>query len=173
MRYHNITKADMLNGDGLRVVLWVSGCSHACPGCHNQITWNPKDGLEFDEEAKNEIFQELEQDWCAGITFSGGDPLFKGNRATILELAKEIKSKFPTKNIWCYTGFTWEELHKEGDPVVMELLEYLDVVLDGKFMLQLKDDNIHYVGSRNQRIIDVQASRKENKIVLFIDNGGI
>ena len=83
MRYHNITKADMLNGEGLRVVLWVSGCSHHCPGCQNAVTWDPEDGLEFDDAAKEEIFAELKQDWCSGITFSGGDPLFCSNRKDI------------------------------------------------------------------------------------------
>ena len=93
MRYHNITKDDMLNGDGLRVVLWVSGCVHCCKECHNPITWDPNGGLEFDEEAKQEIFDELEKSYVSGITFSGGDPLHISNVYEVTALAKEIKEK--------------------------------------------------------------------------------
>ena len=93
MRYHNITKADMLNGEGLRVVLWMSGCSHRCHACQNPITWNCNDGLVFDEDAKNEIYKELENSWCSGLTLSGGDPLFLGNREEIAKLVIDIKRK--------------------------------------------------------------------------------
>ena len=110
MRYHNITKDDMLNGDGLRVVLWVAGCGHACPGCHNPITWDAEGGLLFDQAAKAELFTELGKDYISGITFSGGDPLFPGNREEISELCREIRQKFPDKTIWLYTGYRWEEI---------------------------------------------------------------
>ena len=110
MRYHNITKADMLNGEGLRVVLWVSGCSHHCHACQNAVTWNPNDGLVFDDTAKKEIFDELQYDWCSGITLSGGDPLFLGNREEIAKLVLEIRNRFKDKTIWLYTGYTFEEL---------------------------------------------------------------
>ena len=103
----------MLNGDGLRVVLWLAGCSHHCQACQNPITWDANDGLIFDEEAKREVFAELEKSWCSGLTLSGGDPLYVGNGKDVSLLVKEIKSKFPDKNIWCYTGYTWEELMKE------------------------------------------------------------
>ena len=105
MRYHNITKADMLNGEGLRVVLWVSGCSHHCHACQNAVTWDHEDGLVFDDAAKKEIFDELEKDWCSGITLSGGDPLFCSNREDICKLVLEIRDKFPDKTIWLYTGY--------------------------------------------------------------------
>lgn len=97
MRYHNITHDDMKNGSGLRVVLWVSGCSHRCPGCHNQITWDEKSGLVFDEEAKAKIFSQLEKDYISGLTLSGGDPLFFNNRQDAAELLKEVKERFPKK----------------------------------------------------------------------------
>ena len=100
----------MLNGDGLRVVLWVAGCGHACPGCHNPITWDAEGGLLFDQAAKNELFTELGKDYISGITFSGGDPLFPGNREEISELCREIRQKFPDKTIWLYTGYRWEEI---------------------------------------------------------------
>lgn len=98
MRYHNITKDDMLNGDGLRVVLWVAGCDHCCKDCQNPVTWDPNGGLEFDAEAKAELFEALDHDYISGITFSGGDPLFYGNREDVTLLAKEVKDRFPGKN---------------------------------------------------------------------------
>ena len=175
MRYHNITKADMLNGEGLRVVLWVSGCSHHCHACQNAMTWNPNDGLVFDEAAKEEIFAELKQDWCSGITFSGGDPLFLENRREIAELVSEIREKFPDKTIWLYTGYRYDELLKErdNDKDLDTILHHIDVLLDGKFVLKLASEKIHYVGSSNQEIIDVPKSLKKNKKVLYIDNSRI
>ncbi len=172
MRYHNITKADMLNGEGLRVVLWVSGCSHHCPGCQNAVTWDPEDGLEFDDAAKEEIFAELKQDWCSGITFSGGDPLFCSNRKDISKLVLEVKKKYPDKTIWLYTGYCWTELLKlsKEDKDIDTILKNIDVLLDGRFVLKLASEKIHYVGSSNQRIIDVKESIKKNKEILYIDN---
>ena len=105
MRYHNITKDDMLNGDGLRVVLWVAGCEHHCPNCQNPVTWDINGGLEFDEAAKKEIFDELEKNYVSGITFSGGDPLHTQNRKDVGALIEEIKVKFPNKTIWIYSGY--------------------------------------------------------------------
>ena len=99
MRYHNITKDDMLNGDGLRVVLWVAGCQHCCKECHNPITWDPDGGLPFDEAAKQEIFEQLEKSYISGITFSGGDPLHPANRADVRSRMEEIKAKYPNKTI--------------------------------------------------------------------------
>jgi len=175
MRYHNITKADMLNGEGLRVVLWLAGCSHHCQACQNPITWNPNDGLVFDEDAKKEVFDELEKDWCSGITFSGGDPLYLGNREGVSSLVSEIRSKFPDKNIWCYTGYTWEELMKQmkDDDNLRNILDNVDVLLEGRFVLGLALEKLHYVGSSNQRIIDVKKSLDSNEINLYIDNSNI
>lgn len=171
MRYHNITKADMLNGEGLRVVLWVSGCSHECPGCQNALTWNPNEGLPFDEEAVKEIYHELDQDWCDGITLSGGDPLFLGNRETIRNLVLNIKEKYPNKTIWCYTGYTYETLVKQAvkDNSLNDILEHIDVLLDGPFLMRLADVDKHYVGSTNQRVIDMVKTREQNEIVLYQD----
>ena len=123
MRYHNITKDDMLNGDGLRVVLWVSGCSHCCKECQNPVTWDPNSGILFDESAKQEIFEQLEKAYISGITFSGGDPLYVQNISEVTKLAKEIKEKYPSKTIWLYTGALWESLQGE------EILNYLDVLV--------------------------------------------
>ncbi|MCF2555125.1 anaerobic ribonucleoside-triphosphate reductase activating protein [Faecalicatena contorta] len=160
MRYHNITKDDMLNGDGLRVVLWVAGCPHHCPGCHNQITWDPEGGLVFDEEAKKEIFDELEKDYVSGITFSGGDPLHEANIQTVTSLAREIRSRYPDKTIWLYTGYKWADIKDK------EIVDYLDVLVDGRFEQSLKDNTLHWKGSANQLVIDVKNTRKIGEVVL-------
>ena len=152
MRYHNITKDDMLNGDGLRVVLWVAGCSHSCKDCHNPVTWDPNGGLYFDESAKAELFEELKKDYVSGITFSGGDPLHIANVNDVTELSKEIRETFPEKTIWLYTGSTWEEVRR------MEIVRYLDVLVDGEFVFAKKDPLLCWKGSSNQRVIDVQRT---------------
>lgn len=151
----------MLNGDGLRVVLWVSGCSHCCKDCQNPITWDPNGGLEFDEAAKEEVFAELEKDYVSGITLSGGDPLFYSNRPDILKLAREIKERFPEKTIWMYTGFDWETI------VDLEVITYIDVVVDGAFIAAQKDTRLYWRGSANQRVIDVAASKDKGEAVLY------
>lgn len=160
MRYHNITKDDMLNGDGLRVVLWVAGCSHHCKGCQNPITWDPQGGIPFEDKEKQEIFEQLEKPYIEGITFSGGDPLYEENVETVTALAKEIKEKYPNKNIWLYTGYVWEEIKE------MEIIPYLDVIVDGKFDLERRDVSLRWKGSPNQRVIDVQKSRDLGLVVL-------
>lgn len=148
MNYHNITKCDMLNGEGVRVVLWVSGCVHACPNCHNQQTWSPNSGIPFDDKALEEIYAELENPYVDGITFSGGDPLHPKNYNTIFWLCSQIKQKFPTKNIWVYTGYDLDDVkHVYGD-----ILDYIDVLVDGKFIEKLKSPEKHWVGSSNQRV---------------------
>jgi len=163
MRYHNITKDDMLNGSGLRVVLWVAGCGHHCPGCHNPITHDPNGGVPFDDAAKEEIFSELKKDYISGITFSGGDPLHPMNVNEIGELVAEINAKFPNKTKWLYTGYTWEQI--SGLPFI----SMLDVVCDGRFEMDKYDPKIHWVGSSNQRVIDVKETKREGRIVLFDD----
>lgn len=160
MRYHNITKDDMLNGDGLRVVLWLSGCDHCCEDCQNPITWDPQGGLEFDDEAKEEIFEELKRDHNSGITFSGGDPLYYGNREDVTALAQEIRERFPEKTVWMYTGFTYETVQD------LAVMEYVDVLVDGEFVAKLKDNQLFWRGSSNQRVIDVPASKKAGEVIL-------
>lgn len=160
MRFHNITKDDMLNGDGLRVVLWVAGCSHHCKECQNPITWDVCGGIPFEKENLEEIYHELDQDYIDGITFSGGDPLHEANRDEIELLAKEIREKYPKKTIWLYTGYVWEEIHD------WSIMQYIDVLVDGRFEIALKDVNLQWKGSSNQRVIDVQDSLKMGKVVL-------
>ena len=160
MRYHNITKDDMLNGDGLRVVLWVAGCSHACPGCHNPVTWDPAGGLPFDEEARQEIFRELDKDYVSGITFSGGDPLHPANLEGVTVLAAQIREEYPDKTIWLYTGSTWQEVKD------LEVMRYVDVLVDGEFEEERKDISLPWRGSANQQVIDVPETVRTGRMIL-------
>lgn len=160
MRYHNITKDDMLNGDGLRTVLWVAGCSHGCKNCQNPITWDICGGIPFDEAAKEELFAELKKSYISGITMSGGDPLHVKNRDEVGALIKEIHERFPDKTIWVYTGYQWEEVKD------LPYMKYVDVLVDGKFVEELKDLNLHWKGSSNQKVIDVKKTREKGEIVL-------
>lgn len=156
MKFHNITKDDMLNGDGLRVVLWVSGCSHYCEDCQSKITWDPNVGVDFDEKAKHEIFDELKKDYVKGITFSGGDPLYSSNVPDVLALAQEIRKEYPTKDIWLYTGYTLAQLLQDDSELGnlrKEVLKTIDVLVDGEFEKDKADQNAHWVGSTNQNII--------------------
>ena len=161
MNYHNITKDDMLNGDGLRVVLWVAGCSHGCKACHNPITWDINGGLYFDEAAKGEIRAELDKPYISGITFSGGDPLHPLNRDTVGQFIEEIRRDYPTKTIWLYTGFVWEDIKN------LSFMDKIDVLVDGAFVLALKDSKLHWRGSSNQQVIDVQKSLGTGEIVYW------
>ena len=144
MRYHQILHDDMRNGDGLRVVLFVAGCEHHCKGCQNPVTWNPNDGLVFDEAAKQEIFDQLDKDYISGLTLSGGDPLYPTNRADIMDLCIEVKKRFPKKTIWLYTGYLFDQ--------IKPILEHIDVLVDGPFVQELADVKYKWAGSTNQRI---------------------
>ena len=152
MRYHNITKDDMLNGDGLRVVLWLSGCNHYCEGCHNPVTWDPNGGLLFDEAAKQEIFEQLDKSYISGITFSGGDPFHPANRTDVRDLMMEINRKYPNKTIWFYTGNVWEDIWD------CSMMTCIDILVDGEFQIQNKDNKLMWKGSSNQRVIDVKKT---------------
>ena len=164
MNYHNITHDDMSNGDGLRVVLWVAGCNHHCKDCQNPVTWNSADGLPFSLREKEEIYTELRKDYIAGITFSGGDPLHPANRAEVADLMAEIKKNFPDKTIWVYTGYTWQEV--KDDSMMYHMMKFVDVLVDGRFVIELKDVTYPWAGSTNQKVIDVQRTLKEGRIVL-------
>ncbi len=161
MNYHNITVDDMLNGDGLRTVLWVSGCDHRCHGCQNPQTWDEKSGLPFDENAKNELFEALSRDYMSGITFSGGDPLMPCNRAVVGELIREIREKLPSKTIWLYTGSLFEEIRH------LPFIADIDVIVDGPYVERLRDVQLHWKGSENQRVIDVKKTLASGSIVLW------
>lgn len=165
MRYHNITHDDMKNGDGLRVVLWVAGCLHHCPNCHNPVTWDEMGGLVFDQTAFEELCAALRKPYTSGITLSGGDPLHPVNRPGVLDLVQTLKQLFPTKTIWLYTGYTWEEVIDQCFKY-REILNYIDVLVDGRYEEAKKDVNYHWAGSTNQRVIDVPESIKEGCVKL-------
>ena len=173
MNYHNITKDDMLNGDGIRVVLWVAGCEHHCEECQNPETWNYSSGIPFDNDALDEIEAELKKDYVSGITISGGDPFAPQNREEIHNLVRWLKYFCPSKTIWIYTGYKIEELsfYVEGTSIFgyPSILHYIDVLVDGKYEKDKRDVNLKWRGSSNQRVIDVKKSSKEGKIVLHCD----
>lgn len=155
MNYHDIKRCDMLNGDGLRCVLFLSGCSHHCKGCQNPETWDIRSGIPFDDSAKKEVLDELGKDYISGLTLSGGDPLNEGNLEGVLSLVKEIKEAFPKKSIWLYTGYTYEQLQSSETEMEKrrEILSYCDVLVDGKFEKDKMDVKYPFAGSTNQRIL--------------------
>lgn len=157
MNYHNIEHCNMINGDGIRTVLFVSGCNHHCKNCQNPQTWDCNSGILFDTKAKLEIIDSLKNDYISGITLSGGDPLYPANREEISKLVSEIKYIYPNKNIWMYTGYIWEDI-VEDQFIKNKILPYIDVIIDGEFKEELKDIDLKWVGSSNQRIINVKKS---------------
>lgn len=178
MNYHNISYPDMNNGDGLRVVLWLSGCSHHCKGCQNPQTWDPDSGIEFDIIALNEMFEQLNNDYISGITFTGGDPLHASNLKDVFALCIGIRQEFGyKKSIWLYTGYSWEDCimkhgeivhnHNEERLIRSRVVEQCDVLVDGRYEEDKRSPNLPWVGSSNQRVIDVQKSLKEGKVVLW------
>ncbi len=170
MNYHNITKEDMNNGDGLRTVLWTAGCEHHCKECQNPITWDEKGGIPFDEAAHSELMESLNHDYISGITFSGGDPLATYNRKCVLEIIKEIKEKLPEKTIWVYSGYTLEQLlsqaQKITDPWISKIIDNIDVLVDGRYEKDRRNVSLFWRGSSNQRVIDVRKSLKTGTVVL-------
>lgn len=168
MKFHNITHDDMNNGDGLRVVLWVAGCEHHCKGCQNPVTWDAGYGAEFTFKDAEEIFRDLEKKYVSGITISGGDPFHPANRKDVLCLIEFIKTKYPDKTIWVYTGYTWEEITQTLE--LMTVVKAVDVLVDGRFVEELKDLKYPWAGSTNQRVIDVQKTIQEGRIVLHESN---
>ena len=178
MKFHNITTNDMLNGEGLRTVLWVSGCEMKCEGCQNPETWDPDCGVDFDENAKQELFSYLEKPEISGLTLSGGHPLHENNLHAILKLVTEVRDKYPEKTIWLYTGYTFEsimvdsfmlhDLHKTMATTLSniclraEIVSKVDVLCDGPYIQNLNSPNKHWVGSVNQRVIDIKETLKND-----------
>ena len=169
MNYHDIKHDDMLNGDGIRVTLFVSGCEHHCKNCQNQKTWSYNSGIPFDVNAEAEILGELRKDYISGITFSGGDPLAPKNRQFINTYIHWIRREFPNKTIWLYTGYKFDQLVFEGNFLAVDTLKNCDVVVDGKYIEELRDVSLKWRGSKNQRVIDVKRSFEQRKVVLWCD----
>lgn len=202
MNYLRIDKEDVCNGEGLRVVLWLSGCSHKCKGCQNPQTWDADSGIPFNESTKEELFRELDKDYISGLTLTGGDPLFESNLDDVLELVTEVNKRYnttqyidennqnnhnilntnadkirlssPHKTIWIYSGYTWEEILDEEynflemhDTLRKAIIAQCNVFVDGQYKESQRDITLPYRGSKNQRLIDVQQSLQEGKIVLW------
>lgn len=176
MNYIMIRTDDMLNGDGLRVVLFCTACDHQCKNCHNPETWESSNGNPFDENAKLKIFNELDKDYISGLTISGGDPLNRNNLDDVLTLCKEVKTRYPHKTIWLYSGYTWSYMFDNvnavdvfGNQKRQQILQYCDVFVDGRFKEELADVKYPWAGSTNQKIIDVKKSLELNKVVLWCE----
>ena len=214
MNYHTITYPDQNNGDGLRVVLWLSGCSHHCYNCQNPQTWDTNSGIPFDESAKKELFRELDKDYISGLTLTGGDPLFESNLDGVLDLVTEfnkrynfqkvdsanpckmgvsevkntdkIRLSFPSKSIWLYSGYQWEECQPFNEDGLLkpdkfapnlqkilqkryEVISRCNVMVDGRYIDSQRNPSKKWAGSDNQRVINIQESLKQGKVVLYCD----
>ena len=171
MNYAVIKKNDIANGPGVRVSLFVSGCRHHCRNCFNREAWDFSYGQPFTRDTMDEILNALAPSYVAGLSFLGGEPLEPENQGSLLELARLFKERFPEKTLWCYTGFTFETdllTDSVGDPAVLrELLSYIDVLVDGKFVEELKDAGLIFRGSSNQNIIDMPKSLAAGRMVLL------
>ena len=171
MNYAEIKNCDIANGAGVRVTLFVSGCTHRCEGCFNEVAWDFDYGSPFDESVEQRILDYLAPDYIAGLTLLGGEPLEYVNWHALLPFVRTVKEKYPKKDIWCYTGYRFEEdvlnrFCRQWDDM-REFLSYIDVLVDGEFILSQKDISLQFRGSANQRIILVQESLRSGEIVLW------
>ena len=165
MNYATIKKTDIANGTGVRVSLFVSGCTHHCKGCFNPETWDFDYGQPFTREVAREILDACAPDYISGLSLLGGEPFERANQAELLKLLEEFGERYPQKNVWCYTGYTFEKLLR--NPRQAQLLKYIDVLVDGKFKKELRDEELYFRGSRNQRLIDVQTSLQKGETVIY------
>ena len=161
MRYAKIRKMDISNGPGVRVSVFFQGCSFHCKNCFNPETWDFDGGLEFDDSVIDEILDLCKEDHITGLSILGGEPLHPNNIEGTTKLAKRFKEKYPQKNIWTWSGFLFDNLKDK------EVVQYLDVLVDGQFDEERKNPNLKWRGSGNQRVIDVQKSIQNDDIVLY------
>lgn len=166
MNYIKITKHDIANGIGVRVVLWVSGCTVHCCNCQNPSTWDFTAGQPFTNVTMTELLEALSPDYISGLTLSGGHPLEQANQQQVSNIVQTVKTKLPSKTIWLYTGYTYEQILKSKF-IANEILPYIDILVDGKYDHTKRDITLAWCGSSNQRVIDIQKSLKENKVILF------
>ncbi len=171
MYYGNIKNCDIADGEGVRVTLFVSGCTNKCKGCFQPETWDFCYGQPFTEETEEEILSMLKPDYINGLTLLGGDPFEPENQRALLPFVKRVREAYPQKNIWAYTGFTYDELKKDGShprcEVTDELLSQIDILVDGRFVEEFKDITLKFRGSRNQRILDLNETRKEGRAIFW------
>lgn len=170
MNYGEIKKTDIANGPGVRVSLFVSGCTHKCKNCFNEVAWDFNYGEPFTKETAEELFEALSPSFISGLTLLGGEPFEPSNQRVLLPFVKEVKRRFPTKNIWAFSGYLLEELQGEGHAkceATEELLSLIDVLVDGEFVEEKKDITLKFRGSSNQRIIDVKRTLADGHIVSY------
>ena len=170
MYYAEIKSFDVANGPGIRVSLFVSGCPHACPGCFNEIAWNYEYGEKYTEEVEEKILKAVSKAEIQGLSLLGGEPLYPANLRALLPLLRKMKERLPKKDIWCYSGYTYEELlSREGEEKkeLEELFSYLTVLVDGRFIEAEKDITLLFRGSKNQRLILMEETRRRGEIVLY------
>lgn len=160
MKYARLNPTDIANGIGVRVSLFVSGCDRHCPGCHNEDTWDFNYGAWFKETTMHRILSRLDEDFIDGLTILGGEPLHPNNIDTVREIVKRVREEYPEKTIWIYTGYTYEELDTD-------ILQMIDVLVDGAFIESMHDITLKFRGSSNQRIIDVPATLAAGEIILW------
>ena len=170
MKYCAIKKYDVANGPGVRVSIFVSGCNHHCKGCFNEEAWDFNYGNDFNNKVIDEIIEASKSDYISGLSLLGGEPFEHINQIGLLKLVKRFKKVYPNKDIWAYTGYLFDKdiigkMFKTFDET-REFLSYIDVLVDGKFVLNLKNPNLYFRGSSNQRIIDVKESLKEEMVVI-------
>ena len=172
MYYGTIKKRDIANGPGVRVSLFVSGCTHHCPDCFNRDTWDFKYGEPYTARTEREILDDLAPDFIAGLSLLGGEPMEPQNQRALLPLLKKVRERYEKKTVWCYSGYTLEEL-TEGSrgrcEVTDEMLSYIDVLVDGEFVKEKKDIRLRFRGSSNQRLIDLRATLARGEVVLWDD----
>ena len=166
MNYASIKNCDIANGPGVRISLFVSGCTHHCKDCFNQEAWDFDYGQVFDQSVMDHILELLQPGYIRGITYLGGEPLDPRNQGGLLELSRQIKARMPEKSIWCFTGYVWEHL-PQVPGVTDELLSLCDVLVDGPFVAAKKNLSLRFRGSENQRLIDVPRSLAEKQVVLW------
>ena len=171
MNYAEIKYCDVANGPGVRTSLFVSGCSHHCPGCFNEIAWDFNYGMEYTQETEDFIIESLKPDYIQGLTLLGGEPFEYSNQKGLLPLVRQVREVLPQKDIWCFTGFLFdkdiiENMCKKWKET-NELLSYIDVLVDGRFVEELKNLNLKFKGSENQRTILVNESLKSGNVILY------
>ncbi|MBE6816442.1 MAG: anaerobic ribonucleoside-triphosphate reductase activating protein [Ruminococcaceae bacterium] len=176
MNYAEIKYNDIANGEGVRTSLFVSGCRHHCKNCFNQMTWDFGYGKAFTNEVQEKIFASLEPGWINGLSLLGGEPFEPENQETLLAFLKEFHRRFPKKDVWCYSGFTYEEITGQTDKksrcftnISKELLKNIDILVDGRYVEELHDIRLKFRGSSNQRVIDVKQTMDKDEIVLHLE----
>ena len=172
MNYGNIKRLDIANGDGVRVSLFVSGCRNRCKGCFQPETWNFDYGQPFTKDTEEAILRALEPSYVEGLTLLGGEPFEPENQRALVELLRRVRAAYPNKNVWCYSGYTIEEIRGADHPhceVSDEMLSMIDVLVDGKFVEELKDISLKFRGSANQRILDVKKTLASGEIVRYAE----